>query len=169
MTCQVEMVSSSQLVRTELPLAFRRILPAARLDARLERVGAELRLHQGPSTVVLGAKLENPRRDPLPTSADDPRVYDQDRDGHPGVTVRVAGVVSGEVYFAQRGVTELRGRREGRVFSGRVHFKTEDAILGASSALLKMRTNTRPDYERSTFRLVPVPPGTTCSEARGLA
>ncbi len=53
---------------------------------------------------IRGAVLENPESDPLPThyNQQDPRIIDQDRDGKPGMTNIMSGVLTGEVYNVQR-------------------------------------------------------------------
>lgn len=162
--CHIEIVSSSALVRTELPAALKQVLPRVELDARLEPHADGYRLRQPPRSIVLGAQLRDLVRDPLPTSASDRRVFDQDGDGHPGVTVRVRGIASGELYIVQRATSLLDGTgRDGR-FYGQVRFSSEDIVLGATRRILTLRTNTRPDLARSTFRLERLPRGTTCRE-----
>ncbi len=44
-----------------------------------------------PSVQLWGVKMADPMHDPLPTSADDPRVWDMDGDGHPGGTIWAEG------------------------------------------------------------------------------
>jgi hypothetical protein len=167
--CHIEIVSSSVLVRTELPAALKQVLPRVELDARLEPEADGYRLRQPPRSVVLGARLRDLVRDPLPTSASDLRVFDQDGDGHPGVTVRVRGIASGELYVVQRATSLLEGTgRDGR-FSGQVKFSSEDIVLGATRRILMLRTNTRPDLARSTFRLERLPRGSTCREVMARA
>jgi hypothetical protein len=61
-----------------------------------------------PVTEIAGAVLVDPISDPLPTTADDPRVIDEDSDGHPGITVQLSGAsISGELYSVQRQVTSV--------------------------------------------------------------
>lgn len=163
--CSLEIDSSSALVRTELPAALVRAMPAPEVDARIRSQGGEVTFTQPSRTIVLGAKLEDAERDELPTSKNDSRVYDQDGDGKPGVTVRVRGIVSGEVYVVQRSSSSLAGRRTPGGFSGSIRFSSQDVVLDASSGLLRRRTNTRPDLERSSFRLERAPDAITCSAA----
>lgn len=53
---------------------------------------------------VRGAVLDNPETDDLPThySKEDPRIIDQDRDGKPGMTIIISGILTGEIYNVQR-------------------------------------------------------------------
>lgn len=167
--CDISIESSSSLIRTELPSAFKRALPPVRTDARLIERGSQLAFRQGSQTLIMGAELENPAKDSLPTSAHDRRVRDTDGDGKPGVTVRVHGIVSGEVYVAQRSSSSLEGVKKANGFSGMVRFQTEESILGASKGALKKHVETRTNPERSFFRMVRVPESTSCEQAVKLA
>jgi hypothetical protein len=61
-----------------------------------------------PVTEIAGAVLVDPLSEPLPTTADDPRVIDEDNDGHPGITVQLSGAsISGELYSVQRQITSV--------------------------------------------------------------
>lgn len=116
--------------------------------------------------MVLGARLEDPAAEPLPTNPDDPRVTDPDGDGHPGVTVEVEGFVSGQVYLVQRLVRGFRGTvgGDGRI-TGTVIGAGDQVVIGASNAILKTftpRFEHNPDPERNTFVWVPVPDDSTC-------
>jgi len=87
---------------------------------------------------VRGADLEEPASDPLPTSPEDVTVIDLDQDGHPGVTVRVSGILDGEIYVTQRQWTELEGRIDSpdRV-AGALAWGDEQTVLGADNAILQ--------------------------------
>lgn len=116
--------------------------------------------------MVLGARLEDPAAETLPTDPDDPRVTDPDGDGHPGVTVEVEGFVSGQVYLVQRLVRGFRGAvdPDGRV-TGTVVGAGDQVVIGASNAILKTFTpkfEHNPDPKRNTFVWVPVPDDSTC-------
>lgn len=167
--CHIEMSSSTNLVRMELPVAFQRLVSDVELEARLTERAGRIELEESPRWRVLGAKLRDSEREPLPQRASDPRVIDQDGDGQPGVTVRVRGIVNGEVFVVQRGVTRLRGLSTADGFAGAVVFHTEDVVIGASKPALLRRTATRPDSDRSTFVLRKVPARTDCATAVSLA
>jgi hypothetical protein len=167
--CSIEMQTSSSLVRTELPRAFQRLLSDVQLDARLTQRESDMVLEESARVLVLGATLRDPERDPLPKEAADPRVVDQDGDGHPGVTVRVRGIVNGEVYVVQRGKAALFGKSEPLGFRGNVTFQSEDVVVGATRPALMRRTKARPDLERSTFVLRRVGAETSCTEAIAVA
>jgi hypothetical protein len=163
--CHIEIVSSSALVKTELPAALKKILWHVELDASLQPTRDGYRLRQSPRSVVLGAHLEDQAGDALPASARDGRVFDQDGDGHPGVTLRVRGIVAGELYVVQRATSLLDGTGRAGRFSGRVSFSSDDVVLGATRRLLTLRTRTRPDLARSSFWLERLPARSTCRDA----
>jgi hypothetical protein len=168
--CSIDIDSGSSFVDTWLPRAFVRSLPTPKLDARLYRKNGKVTLYQPPQVIVVGAKLKDIVRDRLPASSDDRRVFDQDRDGKPGVTVKISGLVSGEVYVAQRNWVELRGRqRNTGEFAGRVRFGNEQVLLGASNSMLESPPNARPEPNRSYFHMLRVADGFACKAARRVA
>lgn len=164
--CSVEQAPLGR-VRTSLGPAFVAAMPV--LESSLSADPGE----GGPGAVriadramVLGADLDDPAYDPLPTDDDDPRVVDSDGDGHPGVTVEVDGFVSGQVYLVQRLVRGLRGTvgSDGRM-TGTVTGEGDQVVIGASNAILKTFTpkfEHNPDPKRNTFVWVPVPEDSTC-------
>lgn len=163
--CDLKIESSSDLVKTELPEAFRRALPPPRTDAKLEVRDGRIFFRQAAQTLVLGAKLKSPG-EALPTSVDDARVVDSDRDGHPGVTVRVSGFVSGEIRLAQRSTSRLSGVAVDGGFHGRVEFQNEQVVLDATNPLLKNGPTSEPDFARSFFRFEKIPNDAGCDEAK---
>ena len=172
--CHVEQEPLGR-VRTELGPEFVAAMPSwvAPLEPDPEGEGPGA-VRVPDRTIVLGADLEDPDRDPLPTDAEDPRITDPDGDGNPGISVSVDGLVSGQVYLVQRLVRGLRGVAEadGRI-SGSVTGAGDQAVIGASNAILRSFTPTfehNPDPKRNTFVWVPVPAGATCESvvaARG--
>lgn len=162
--CELTMSSSSDLVVTEIPLGFRRALPKVRIDAKLTKKDGSVYFSQAPRTLVLGARLENLREN-LPESPADKRVWDQDKDGHPGMTVRVSGLVSGDVYVASRSTSSLEGKLLGSEFRGALRFRSEERILDATHPFLRSGSSSEPDLGQSRFRLVPISSGATCADA----
>ena len=109
-------------------------------------------------TEVRGAVLADPARDPLPTMPDDPRVFDQDADGHPGMTVSIdlLGLIHGDVYVVQRVRYRLIGSVEqgGRAISGLIEWEDEQVVLGASSPLLTAGASGTPVKGESWFHMI---------------
>jgi len=169
--CQLELDSGSTFVTTKLPEAFKRSLPRPHIDARLGTdEGGNVTFRQGRRTVVVGAKLDDPSKDPLPRKPSDPEVFDQDRDGHPGVTIAIDGIVSGEIYVAQRSWTKLAGSMVGREgFAGRLEHDSEQNILEATSSMLDDPPPQKPLPSKSWFRMTRLGADATCKTARAVA
>lgn len=164
--CSVEQAPLGR-VRTSLGPAFVAAMPVWESSLTVDgESGSPGAVRIADHTMTLGADLEDPENDPLPQDADDPRVVDADEDGHPGVTVDVDGLVSGQVYLVQRLVRGLRGTagRDGRM-TGNVMGTGDQRVIGASSGILRTFTpqfEHNPDPDRNTFIWVPVPDGSTC-------
>jgi hypothetical protein len=76
---------------------------------RFVRVGAAWRWQRPARTLAVGWRPTTSAEEMLPGAASDPRVYDADGDGNPGVSVRIqSGIVNGFVYVvqAQRGALD---------------------------------------------------------------
>lgn len=102
----------------------------------------------------------------LPTSADDERVYDQDGDGNPGVTMVLSGLMDGLVYAVQwnrivpAGATVAEDRIEGLL-----EFDLDENVIGSDPPLIaRLATEAFPDPEPcwSTFQMVRVPDDADC-------
>lgn len=117
---------------------------------------------------VRGAQnFDDLRNDPLPEDAEDPRVYDQDGDGNPGITVSVEGFISGDIYLVQRSSNALVGSQtdDGRV-EGRVTWSDEQSVLGASNELLvtlQPQAEPNSDPDASYFEMVSVESTVDCA------
>lgn len=156
-------------VGTELGRGFVEAIPEWEEVARIEGPGGgPWRVEVAERVVVLGAELVDPARDPLPSSAGDPRIRDPDGDGHPGVTVAVSGFVSGEVYLVQRLIRGLRGTLEPNgSMRGVVTGSSDQEVVGASNPMIKAftpRFQQDPDPSTSLLEWVPVPRSTACEE-----
>lgn len=167
--CDVQIRSSSNLVKTILPPAFRTAIPSIVTNAHLTQDGGTVKFEQPAQTLVLGASLKDDVSDPLPTKRNDPRVRDDDKDGKPGVTVEVQGIVSGEIYLVQRSTSRLSGHATPGGFHGRIDFSNDQEILDATTAVLKRSPEAKPDPSRSEFILQRIDPKITCTEARRIA
>lgn len=165
--CQIEIDSGSDLVETIIPIAFRKALPPPVVDAQIGLEDGVLKLRQAKRTVVVGAKLEDVDGEALPTKPTDPRVFDQDSDERPGVTIRVEGLVSGDMYIVQRSWTKLDGAllTDGS-FGGRLSFSTEQVVLDSTSPFLGDPPKSRPLPKKSWFRIARLDKDATCKDAR---
>jgi hypothetical protein len=86
-----------------------------------------------PVVEVIGAELADPALDPLPTTTSDPRVYDEDNDTNPGITIVLSGqLLAGSLYTVQRQTTSVSAVAvaPGRI-EGAVNFTTEQNVLAS--------------------------------------
>jgi len=169
--CLVDTDDGTNMVVTEIPEAFLRSLGVVERTATLQATVDGWWFVEPWPTEVHGASLADPVNDPLPTTADDPRVFDQDGDGNPGITVRVTilGLISGEVYAVQR----LSKLLEGKVVTpdlirGLITWTNEQVTIGASNPFLNTSGDAEidPVRERSYFVAIRVPPETTCDDLK---
>jgi hypothetical protein len=58
---------------------------------------------------TFGARLADPACDTLPLDSNDPRLFDDDHDGFPGISISLTGPVTGTMRSVQRQVTALTG------------------------------------------------------------
>lgn len=75
----------------------------------------------------------------LPEGPDDPRVFDQEGDGNPGITVQLGGLITAKMYVAQRSCSTQAGGRadDGRRLQGDLDTAcSAQRILGADNELL---------------------------------
>ena len=146
--CFTHVDSGTPMVRTEIPAAFMASLRPLPRTATIKEQDGELLFIQEPYIEIRGTTLENPETDELPTSPDDPRVFDQDEDGNPGMTVsaRILGIIAGETYVVQRVRYELRATwvTPDRV-EGTIAWSDEQNILDVSNPLLAAGASSTPD------------------------
>lgn len=167
--CSVDIITQSTVVTTVVPDALVSSLEKSFLTASvgLDERGA-LRFYQPPYTEVRGARLADPVLDELPDDPEDPRVIDQDGDGKPGVTVRVTGLVAGELYIVQRRTNELLGRVHDReTIDGLMIWNNEQSTLGSDNpTLIRYQPEyiPNPNAAMSFFRSSRIEPSVTCEQ-----
>lgn len=93
-------------------------------------------------TVVIGAHLANPDTDPLPTMMDPTNAFDEDGDGHPGVSIDATAVVCRapqQAYAAFRATVALSGTvTDPNVFAGTADPAVDESVLGISDPCLSV-------------------------------
>lgn len=154
--CSIEIEPGTRLASTTIPSAFIDSIDAVVRPARLERNDdGRVRLLVPRHWSVQGAEVDEPSEAELPEDKSDDRVYDQDRTGHPGMTARIDGVLSGEVYLVQRGWDQWFGYVDGDTIVGSVRWDSDQEILGASSSLLENQPDSEPveDPSENRFRM----------------
>ena len=167
-TCDVQLESNQSSLATHIPRRFVDAIDAPPRKAYLrKRKGGYYLLAPG-RTKTLGVKLAGDS-DKLPTEASDPRVFDQDEDGHPGMTVRVSGFIDGKLYMLQKSWDRLWGKLlEGDRIAGRVKWKAQQVVLDSTSSLLGSPPDSKPhaDPKQSYFRMTRVDAHTSCNDIR---
>lgn len=114
-----------------------------------------------------GAKLAHPLTDPLPTYHDLTGQWDQDHDGFPGLTAKVTGAVSGDLYQSQRYKATFHGTVVDRDhWQGLVTGPSDQSVLGATSARLINDSFSieHPQADRSYFRAVRMRNDASCTD-----
>jgi hypothetical protein len=162
--------SGTALLRTEVPERFMASLRPSQRTAHLSSSSAGVRFVQDEYVEVRGARLADPSRDALPTGPDDPRVFDQDADGFPGMSVhvRILGFIEGTAYVVQRVRYSLDGAVAADAIRGTIRWATEQTTLGASTVLLRTDAPARPhpDPSRSAFLMTRVDSSAGCDVLR---
>ena len=136
-------------VQTVIPPAFLDSISV--LDRYVDDMGDTITLSR--AVEIHGAHLTRPLDEPLPTTIDDSRVFDQDGDGLPGVTVQIDGILEGNVQLVQRVKTRLVGQRTETEMWGTVQWTSEENILSASNPILSEPIRSEPsrDEQASWF------------------
>lgn len=165
--CNIENETLGGMVRARFPRAFLKAVSGSKTPARLVQTSSGLRYVEDRPLRVRGARLADSEAEDLPTRPDDPRIEDSDEDGRPGLTVKVEGMVEGEIYVVQRDKSALAGQvRDGRRIEGLVDWQAEQQVLGASRSMLETNPDNRPHPEKSKswFRMRRVPRSATCDQ-----
>ncbi|MCX8104027.1 MAG: hypothetical protein N3E42_06345 [Candidatus Bipolaricaulota bacterium] len=168
-TCALEFDSGTPLVQLRFPEKFVNALGVDIKTARFDP--GTLNFVQPRTTYLRGVRLQDPVRDPLPTDPKDPRIFDQDGDGNPGMTLQitVVGVLNGEIYVIQRDWNILRGRlTSSMTLDGLVEWGSEQVIIGATNPIFLNPNPTFPDPNpnNSFFRSTRVSNETSCEQIR---
>ncbi len=163
--CDIGVNSSIDSVKTTIPRRFMKAMGVTVRPARLVAVDGGYALDVPRHVQVLGAELREPTSEYLPKKADDPRVVDQDKDGHPGVTIRVSGLVDGSIYVVHRGSDRMRGQvLDADRVAGTVKWSQQQVVLDSTSMFLGNPPASRPDPspKKNYFEMKRVPDGSGC-------
>ncbi len=161
--CTVEMESSSSSVKTVVPDAFVRGLVTT--ERTLTTSGNSFDMPR--FWEARGIRLDNVETDVLPTNKTDTRIFDQDADGKPGMTIRITGLISGEVYVIQRGFTQLAGTLNNARLDGLMVWADEQVVLGSDNTILESNqpeNKVDPKAENSFFRSTKLASDLSCAE-----
>ena len=126
-TCKLVSKTFGGLVKTAYPPAFLRMLERDWSPVQIKRDRGQ----------VLFVQQKRPRNYGL-----DGR--DQDRDGRPGVTIKVSGIIDGEIYASIREWSTSLGRVvDKNTIEGRVEWDAGLRVLGGSTDRLSKQPDTR--------------------------
>ena len=161
-SCQTKIQRPDDIVTTLIPEAFIDSIPIYYRSGFIN--GDEVNFSK--LIELNGVRLNDPLTDELPTDPNDPRIFDQDYDGLPGVTVFVSGLISGQINLIQRTVTQLSGSLNEGSINGLIQWSIDEQILGSDQELLEMGAPITPniDASRSVFELIKIPPTFTCDD-----
>lgn len=165
--CDVRIDSSVKKVRTVVPETFVEAIEKETRRARIDRDNGEISFYAPKKYSTVGVRLRNTQYETLPEKPKDPRVLDPDSDGHPGVTLRIEGLINGELYVIQRAWDVMRGTlRKSKYIDGLVEWGNEQVLLDSSSVFLgdQPPTKPHPNQRRSYFRTTRVSSQTTCGD-----
>jgi hypothetical protein len=167
--CSIDSKSSVDKITMTIPPAYMRAVSGKVRPVKLESRGGRWRYLQPSFSSVAGAKLAQ-LTDKLPTDKKDARVLDPDKDGHPGMTIQVRGIVDGDIYVIQRDKSEMTGMLSEAAdrIEGSITWSVEQVVLGATSVFLSGQppnSKQHPDSRRSSFTMVKVAPGISCASA----
>jgi hypothetical protein len=132
--CHADTVMDQDIQVSISDAATGAIKPIATAMEVTEVEGA-LHLARPATPTPIGIKLDDPANEKLPTDPNDPRIFDADGDGNPGVTstIKVTDDFGGEVYLARREifVYDLVQQSADRL-EGSITDSSEQLIIGAS-------------------------------------
>ena len=163
--CAVEIDNGTSVVETIIPNRFVDALQEQEPTTTVGHDESTMTYRQDRVLTLRGVKLDDPENGTLPTDASDPHIFDQDEDGHPGMTVLITGLTDGEVYVIQRDWYELAGSAQGPDWiDGFVEWNTEQVVLGSDNPILNAQTDSSPHPEgsRSYFRMTRVSENDDC-------
>ncbi|MBI5491238.1 MAG: hypothetical protein HY905_28160 [Deltaproteobacteria bacterium] len=165
--CSMEQDAGVPLLKVRFPEELVRRAGRFETSASLRRDGDEVQFFQPRRWLVFGAHLEDEDSDALPTDGTDERVWDQDEDGNPGVTVQVRGLLDADLYMVQRSWTSMRGTATSTDrIDGHIQWSEDHTVLGSTSSLLSSvpESRTDPDPEASTFRTTRIESDVDCAQ-----
>lgn len=133
--CHADTPTDQNLKVSISDAATRAITPIA-TPVQVTVVDGKLQIHRPTTPTGIGIRFADPANDVLPTDPNDPRIFDADADGHPGVTskVSVSDALEGEIYIARREVFAytVTQQSDDRL-SGFVTDNSEQLVIGASN------------------------------------
>ena len=116
-----------------------------------------------------GADMGNPATEAMPTSDNDDRINDQDKDGNDAFTIGFQGFVNGDIFYVQRLTHIFTGElvADGKI-NGNVEWTDEQyAHQSTKDLTLKGQKTTVTDKDKSIFQFVKVADDMGCDALLG--
>ncbi len=163
--CDVRVNSDQGAVTTHIPDRFVAHMNPVVRTATLQGQNGVWTLNAPKTYQYYGLRPSIGETAPLPHSASNKYVYDQDEDGHPGMTIRLSGLLSGQIYMIQRTWDELQGKlyKSGQ-WAGPVDWKTDQIVLQKTGRVFGEMSPSTPMPNKSYFQLVKVDNNATCKD-----
>ncbi len=147
--CDVHMNNTPAYNQTIIPDSFIEALPMKTRRGHLNKLDDGSETQTQFELVVehwydlRSISLDNPEQDTLPSEANDPRIFDQDHDGLPGLSAQLIGFPEGSVSLIQKSSDEWRARLTVNdpqttinEVSGSITWQEEQKIIQASNDVL---------------------------------
>jgi hypothetical protein len=133
--CHADVSADQGLEITIADAATQAILPIA-TPVEVTEVDGQVHIARPPTPTAIGIDIDDPATEALPTDPGDPRIFDADGDGNPGVTstVKVGEALEADIYLARREIFiyDLVQQSADRL-EGSITDRSEQLILGASN------------------------------------
>ncbi len=165
-TCDIIVDVQSQFATTTIPKRFIDHLEPVDVTYTYYKENNSIMVKQEESIQLKGVRMDDPKNEAMPENKDDVRVFDQDEDNNPGMTIIVTAIGNAsKLYIAQRTKLKLTGKIINKnEFSGSVIWSDEQAVLGAENEALNEPMSIRPDLENSTFKTIRIDDSWTCED-----
>ena len=162
--CHVE-TSGSSMIEVEIPDIIAQTIEPEAVAMRVWKDGETIHWERPETVTLLGVRLDDPLRDELPDTPTDSRVFDQDGDGQPGITVKIDGFISGDLYVVQRTTNTYIGTLNGESLLGSIEEYGEQKVLGSTNSMLEQDVPSEAinDPEVNRIHMVPVDSSVTCA------
>ena len=168
--CDFRVLEDSAMIKMVFPDKFIAALAKHTYPIRIEKDAQGWRYRADLGIERIGYKAGS-GDSKLPTTIDDPAVYDWDGDGHPGATLKLSVPLlpDGELYVVQRGHSVLNGRlsQPGKIEGAIEVDGFEQRVLGAWPSFLNRSPEIEPNPKESRFSLAAISPGSSCETLRG--
>jgi hypothetical protein len=156
-------VASSWLVQVSITDEVTQKIAPLTGKLSFENSGGKLQVSREWVGVPLGVHLDKPLTEELPSDPSDPRIFDAEGDGNPGISVDIQllwGLIATEQIYAiriERGAWEAEVDAQG-IFKGFVQDDSKQQVIGASDEMFarNMASRHHPDRNKSTLLLLPL-------------